>query len=263
MAHLYARPGWKEVKPRTRFERYELAKVKPECFLFPEGTPTDPGVPHYPICTRTGEISCPGLLAAYRRLMVYGKRYPPEFQPKVAEALRRIIRIAERYADPRDPQNVCNFVFRAKETLRERGFRLMGVYRHCIAWKMTRAGRRCAKYAPGPGPSVSGVGEVGELAGKYRVCVAWKMTRAGRRCAKYAPVSGAEMGELAGKYRKCVAYKMTRAGLRCAKYAPVSGAEVGEVGLGATMRPGECRVTRGGVKYCYIPGKGVRFVGES
>mgnify|MGYP001772743375 CR=1 FL=1 len=28
------------------------------------------------------------------------------------------------------------------------------------------------------------------------------------------------------------------------------------------MRPGECRVTRKGVKYCYIAGKGVRFVGK-
>jgi hypothetical protein len=30
----------------------------------------------------------------------------------------------------------------------------------------------------------------------------------------------------------------------------------------AKMRPGECRCTKGGVKYCYIPGKGVRFTGR-
>jgi len=29
---------------------------------------------------------------------------------------------------------------------------------------------------------------------------------------------------------------------------------------GVPMRPGECRYTKFGVKYCYIPGKGVRFV---
>jgi len=28
------------------------------------------------------------------------------------------------------------------------------------------------------------------------------------------------------------------------------------------MRPGECKCTRRGVKYCYIPGRGVRFVGR-
>jgi len=28
------------------------------------------------------------------------------------------------------------------------------------------------------------------------------------------------------------------------------------------MRPGECRCTKRGVKYCYKPGIGVRFVGK-
>jgi len=241
MAQIYAVPGWKETKPRTRFERYQLARTHPECFLFPTGTPTDPGVPHYPICTRSGEVSCPGLLAAYRRLMVYGKRYGGEWEKRARDAIRKVLSIASRYADPSDPANVCNFVFRARETVKQRGLggaNLMGIYRHCIAYKQTRAGKRCAKYAPGPGPGVSGLSEpdVGYLEegylgdpGKYRHCVAWKMTKAGRRCARYAPGPG-----------------------------PVSGAS----GLSGSMAPGECRYTRAGVKYCYIPGRGVRFVGK-
>jgi len=28
------------------------------------------------------------------------------------------------------------------------------------------------------------------------------------------------------------------------------------------MKPGECRCTKLGMKYCYVPGKGVRFVGK-
>jgi len=32
--------------------------------------------------------------------------------------------------------------------------------------------------------------------------------------------------------------------------------------LAAHLKPGECACTRFGVKFCYIPGKGVRFVGK-
>ena len=28
------------------------------------------------------------------------------------------------------------------------------------------------------------------------------------------------------------------------------------------LAPGQCACTRKGVKYCYVPGKGVRFVGK-
>jgi hypothetical protein len=32
--------------------------------------------------------------------------------------------------------------------------------------------------------------------------------------------------------------------------------------LGRKLQPGECACTRRGVKYCYKPGVGVRFVGK-
>lgn len=276
MAHIYSRPSWHEVKPKRRWERYRLVKEKPGCFLFPEGTPTDPGVPHYPICTKEGEVSCVGLLAAYRRLMVYGKRYPAEFQPQVRAALRRIVEIAKRLSDKNDPANVCNFVYRAERTLRERGLLGVETIEGGVLEMAARRTRTKAKtevkrkrktkmspgecgqarnmtwycYIPNVGvrfvtaaeaarikggkrrrKGVSGIEDFGEVEGVYRHCVEWKKTRAGWRCARYEPGPGEPVpppiGELEGSIRRCVAYQtvyspaLGRYVRRCARYEPV------------------------------------------
>ena len=67
----------------------------------------------------------------------------------------------------------------------------MGKYRTCIAWKMTRMGRRCAKYKPLYGID-DAMGDIMDVGGYYRRCIAWKMTPAGRRCAKYERLRGVE-----------------------------------------------------------------------
>ena len=87
------------------------------------------------------------------------------------------------------------------------------------------------------------------------------------RRRRYRILHGLGEYELAGEYRHCIRWKKTRAGWRCAEYAPGPGAPAptptSGFGLGATLAPGECRVTKKGVKYCYIPGVGVRFVGKA
>ena len=53
---------------------------------------------------------------------------------------------------------------------------------HCIRFKRTRAGKRCAKYAGGR--KGRGRRHLGTTEGMH--CVRYKKTRSGRRCAKYA-----------------------------------------------------------------------------
>jgi len=118
-----SKSGWSRYKPVTKFHRSRLIKACGDvCFLMPEGTPARPRVPGYPICSRldlTGDrcvVSCPGLEAAYKRLMMGIKHYtyPERYKAYMAAAARRAIRIARQYADPSDPTNTCNWSLRAE-----------------------------------------------------------------------------------------------------------------------------------------------------
>lgn len=200
---------WKDAKP----DRYERRKLPASCFLIP-------GERKFPICGSDGCIYCSGLLAAYRRAITLKYVYPPEV---VEEVKRRAVGEALKLADPSDPRNICNFVLgRSEKEMARRTSRKMlpgecrttrggvqycmipgvgvrfqpskglsdvdaisGVYRHCVRYKMTPAGRRCAEYAPGPG--FSDIGDTSTVGGVYRHCIRYKMTPAGRRCAEYAP----------------------------------------------------------------------------
>ena len=57
---------------------------------------------------------------------------------------------------------------------------------HCVRFKQTSAGKRCAKYAGGRRGRGRGRGRrhLGTTEGMH--CIRYKKTRAGRRCAKYA-----------------------------------------------------------------------------
>jgi len=225
--------GWSKLKPKTLYERLRLPR---QCFLLPEGTPYQRGRPSYPICSKTGEVACAGLQAAYRRLMMYKSHYPPELVRRMA---RKIIETARKYADPSDPMNVCNFVFRAERHLKQLNL-LGGVGQMAKlrpgACKRTKKGVYLCNI-PGVGARFVGktrmgdLGEVGEIGGVVRHCVRYKRTRAGLRCAEYAPGPSplgeygdiGEIGSIRG--RRCVRYKrvyspaLGRYIRRCAKYA--------------------------------------------
>jgi len=115
------RRPWSETKPERMWERYELLRREGEkCFLFPHGTPHDPGRPHYPICTREGCLSCAGLQAAYKRLRQLGKyseAYKRIVGKGIDEAVRECILLALQYADPSDPTNKCNWAIRAAKRM--------------------------------------------------------------------------------------------------------------------------------------------------
>jgi len=127
------------------------------------------------------------------------------------------------------------------------------------------------------------------LEGRYRTCVEWQevyspaLGKYVRRCKRYqahyptGPVSGLE-----GRYWHCVEWQevyspaLGKYVRRCKRYAPggTAGVELGETyvplrerarmgELGKVIPPGTCTATRFGVYYCYIPGRGVRFVGKS
>lgn len=107
---------WHVQKPKTRFARYRLLEQEGEkCFLMPKGTPYDPGVPHYPICSTSGCLSCAGMQAAYKRLSMY-KKHSREYQKRRSEIdamLDRLVNMALKYADSGDPTNKCNWALRA------------------------------------------------------------------------------------------------------------------------------------------------------
>ncbi|MEM5810138.1 MAG: hypothetical protein QW156_04600 [Candidatus Aenigmatarchaeota archaeon] len=71
------------------------------------------------------------------------------------------------------------------------------------------------------------------LEGRLRRCIRYKMTRRGKRCAKYTPLSGG-LGEIAleleGPIRTCSLYGRGRKGLlRCAEMVKVAGIPVGPI----------------------------------
>lgn len=262
MAQVYVKPAWGKVKPRTRAQRYALAEKRPECFLFPEGTPASPGVPSYPICTAQGQDSCPGLLAAYRRLNVYGPRYSkygPTWTDKVWTAFQEIVNRAERYADADDPANVCNFVSRARERLaielRDTGD--LGVSQPYIMQVLEREGRKwwpAGRYffrslqdarkamqrtaREGYGVVIhdsycliekSGINQSDALrwgtgtVNRLQRCSSGRFSGLGAVGLRGANMGHANMGQV----RQCVRFKRARGGVkRCAKYA-ISGAVSG------------------------------------
>lgn len=115
------RNPWTGTKPETMHERYRLLQTEGEkCFLFPHGTPHDPGRPHYPICNKQGCLSCSGLQAAYKRLSMLGKYselYKRVVGKGIEEAKRECVLLALQYADPSDPTNKCNWAIRAAKRM--------------------------------------------------------------------------------------------------------------------------------------------------
>jgi len=253
---------WTKTKPERMGERYRLLRTEGEkCFLFPHGTPHDPGRPHYPICNKEGCLSCSGLQAAYKRLSLLGKyseAYKRVVGKGIEEAKEEAIRLALRYADPSDPTNKCNWAIRAakKKGIIPTPPRIpLGgglEMAKCVAWQevyspaLGKYVRRCARFA--------GVGELGEVGDvplgqpTGQRCVSWKrvyspaLGKYVRRCAEFAGT-----GELGETY--VPRSRRTRRPRRLA-------------GLGKAVAPGECARTKGGVVYCYFPGRGVRFVGK-
>lgn len=114
--------GWRIYKPATHSQRYRLRdECGSACFLVPGGTPARPGVPAYPICSTLDKtsgqcvLSCPGLEAAYKRLMMGIKHYtyPEEYKARMRKAANKAIRLARQHTDARDRTNTCNWALRA------------------------------------------------------------------------------------------------------------------------------------------------------
>ena len=116
--------SWGRYKPATHAARYKLrGKCGDACFLLPGGTPARPGVPAYPICSSLEKVgnrcvlSCPGMEAAYKRLMlgIAHYKYSPNVKRQMQAAARKVVEMALKYADPRDPSNTCNWALRASK----------------------------------------------------------------------------------------------------------------------------------------------------
>jgi len=117
-----SKSGWRIFKPATITQRERIQdKCGSVCFLMPAGTPARKGVPAYPICARLDKtggqcvLSCPGMEAAYKRLMmgIVHYTYPEGYKAYMRAAVNRVIRLARQHADPKDPTNTCNWSLRA------------------------------------------------------------------------------------------------------------------------------------------------------
>lgn len=127
----------------------------------------------------------------------------------------------------------------------------------CVEWKevwspaLGKYVRRCARFA------IAGVPELGDAGlgqPKGQKCVRWKyvwspaLGKYVRRCAEFEGVSG-EMGEVYVPLRARAAARPRPPRLRG--------------GLGIAVQPRQCAKTKLGVYYCWIPGRGVKFVGKT
>lgn len=157
---------------------------------------------------------------------------------EVEEKKKEVIRKALKYADQFDPENICNFAIRSAKTIRERmgGItmakkRTKGI-RHCITTKRTRAGTKCAAYAPGP--RLGDYGDIGDYGDLGRVARVITIPGKGIRCqderGKFTTCLAGDLGDM-GKVRRTA----RRAGRRAGR-----------------------RVTQRSLLGEYIPGKGYR-----
>lgn len=114
--------GWGKYKPTTVAQRNQIRETCGDvCFLLPGGTPARPRVPAYPICARLDKtrgqctLSCPGMEAAYKRLMmgIVHYTYPEGYKAYMRAAVNRVIKLARQHADANDPANTCNWSLRA------------------------------------------------------------------------------------------------------------------------------------------------------
>jgi hypothetical protein len=102
-----------------------------------------------------------------------------------------------------------------------------GLVRHCVSMKRTRKGKRCAKFAPGPGRSRG----TGGLSGVVRHCVGYSRGPSGKiRCASFRKPGGPPSSRARARagikrsykgqgVKVCVRTKRGPSGQkRCAKY---------------------------------------------
>lgn len=93
-----------------------LEKCGRRAFLLPEGTPSRPTVPSYPVMGSDCCYHCGLMRMQYTRLgAAYNRAKSRLYKGKITEARERLIRKAAQFADRRDPSNACNWALKAAE----------------------------------------------------------------------------------------------------------------------------------------------------
>jgi hypothetical protein len=93
-----------------------LDKCGRKAFLLPEGTPSKPTVPSYPIVGPDCCYHCGLMRMQYTRLgAAYNRAKSRVYKMQINEARERLIRKAARFADRRNPSNACNWALKAAE----------------------------------------------------------------------------------------------------------------------------------------------------
>ena len=111
-------------KPYSDAERRKvLEKCGRQCFLFPDGTKSDPDTPHYPVCIKCANgrcrccLSCIGLKAVYQRLIMAMPRYRGAQLEKAEILKERVVDLALHHATN---TNACKWAISAKKTITRR-----------------------------------------------------------------------------------------------------------------------------------------------
>lgn len=113
-------PRWTDKPVRAHDRDLVLTKCGRKCFLFPDGTPSDPGRPHYPICVKCKSgrcrccLSCTGLQAVYRRLTMAIPKYRGEMRRQAEAKKEQVVRMALQHATP---TNACKWAISAAKTM--------------------------------------------------------------------------------------------------------------------------------------------------
>lgn len=105
------RPG------RVSEKRKMLEKYGKQAFLLPEGTPSSPGVPSFPLISKkTGCFHCGMMRMSYTRLgAAMNATKNKAYKADLRLARQRLIKKALEFADKADKTNRCNWAFRARK----------------------------------------------------------------------------------------------------------------------------------------------------